>query len=141
MDRSRGFTYDEGPGYQALALPYGGDAVRMLVVLPSAPLAPSSFAQYMDTTRFKEVVGALKPGLSGELRILVSASTARHRQPLRALGMGPASQPGAGFAGIPPSYGRSCFISDVTQKSRLEVDEKARPPPRPQRWPSHSPGE
>lgn len=127
MVRSGEFTYGDGPGYQAVALPYGGDTVRMVVILPSAPLATSGFAPYLEHTRFEQVIGALQPRRSGELW-LPSFSfdfKASLLEPLSALGMGPVFQPGAAdFSGMAPKCGRSCFISDVTQKSRLEVDEK-----------------
>lgn len=126
MDRSGKFTYGDGPGYQVLALPYRGEAVRMVFILPSTPLAPSGFAQYLDPARFLQVLRALQPGLSGELQLprFSLDFKASLREPLRALGMGPAFQLGAEFSGIAPSCERSCFISDVAQKSRLEVDEK-----------------
>jgi serine protease inhibitor len=101
-------------------------ANSLWAILPSTPMAPSDFAQYLDPWRFQQVVGALQPGLSGELRIprFSLDFTASLLEPLRALGMGPALEPGADFSGIAPSCERDCFISDVTQKSRLEVDEK-----------------
>ena len=126
MVRSGIFTYGEGSDYQALALPYRGDTVRMVVILPSAPLVPSGFAQYLEPTRFQQVVAGLQPGLSGELQLprFSLDFKASLLEPLSALGMGPALQAGADFLGIAPSCGNHCFISDVTQKSRLEVDEK-----------------
>lgn len=95
MDRSGEFTYGEGPGYQALALPYRGNAARMVVILPSTPLAPSGFAQYLDPARFQQVVGALQPGLSGQLRLprFSVDFKASLLGPLGALGMGPPSGP------------------------------------------------
>ena len=126
MVRSGEFAYGEGPGYQAVALPYSGDTVRMVVILPSAPLATADFAPYLEHTRFAQVVGTLQPRLSGELWLprFSLDFKASLLQSLDALGMGPALQDGADFSGIAPTCGRSCVISDVTQMSRLEVDEK-----------------
>jgi serine protease inhibitor len=126
MDRTGTFTYGEGPGYQAVALPYSGGAVRLVVVLPSAPLAPPGFAPYLDLARFEQVTGSLQAGQPGELRLprVEVDFTASLLGPLAALGMRPALQPGADFSGLAPSCALRCFISDVTQKTRLEVDEQ-----------------
>ncbi len=128
MDRTGEFVYGEGPGYQAVGLPYGGGAVRMVVVLPAATLPPSGFASFLDPARFQQITGTLEAGASGELQLprFGLDYEASLLKPLRALGMAPAFQQGADFSGISPAcpIGGSCYISDVTQKVRLEVDDQ-----------------
>jgi serpin B len=125
MDRTGDFAYGAGADYQAVGLPYVGGAVRMVVVLPAARLAPSGFAPYLEPARFGQIASGLGPA-SGELRLprFGLDVTASLLEPLSALGMGPAFGPGADFSGVASSCGRSCFISDVTQRARLEVDER-----------------
>jgi serpin B len=123
MHRSGQFTYGEGPDYQAVTLPYRGE-VAMLVVLPRATLAAADFDPYLDPRRFAEIAAGLS-GTTGELllpRFGLDVRTSL-REPLTALGMGPAFLPGADFSGVAPSCGRKCVISRVIQRARLEVDE------------------
>jgi serine protease inhibitor len=126
MDRSGSFAYGEGPDYQAIALPYTGGTARMVVILPTATLAPSAFAPYLDPARFQQVTGALEAGRSGEVLLprFNLDQEASLLNALHALGMTPSLQPGADFSGIAPSCARRCFISDVTQRARLDVDER-----------------
>lgn len=125
MDDADVLPYGTGPGYQAVALPYAGGAERMVVVLPTATLATADFAPYLDAARFGQITAGLS-GTSGDLRLPrfgldVAASLLG---PLRALGMGPAFLPGADFSGIAPSCARRCLITEVTQRARLQVDER-----------------
>lgn len=123
MHRSDRLVYGEGPDYQAVTLPYRGQ-VAMLVVLPRAPLAAADFAPYLDHRRFVEIA-ADQGSTTGELwlprfELDVEASL---REPLMALGMGPAFQLGADFSGVAPTCGQKCLLSRVLQRARLEVDE------------------
>jgi serpin B len=126
MDVSDAFAYEAGPGYQAVALPYTGGAERMVVVLPSAVLATVDFAPYLDAARLRQIIAGLRQA-TGDLRLPrfsldVSASLV---EPLKALGMGVAFQTGAAdFSGIAPSCERQCVITEVTQRARLQVDER-----------------
>jgi serpin B len=125
MDRTGDFAYGAGPDYQAVGLPYVGGAARMVVVLPAARLAPSGFAPYLDPARFEQITSGLGSA-SGELRLprFGLDVTTSLVEPLSALGMGPAFGQGADFSGIAPSCLQRCYISDVTQRARLEVDER-----------------
>jgi serine protease inhibitor len=125
MDRTGDFAYGAGADYQAVGLPYVGGAERMVVVLPAARLAPPGFASYLDPARFGQITSRLGSA-SGEVRLprFGIDVTASLLQPLSALGMGPAFGSGADFSGIARSCQQSCFISDVTQRARLEVDEQ-----------------
>jgi serpin B len=125
MQHSDVFAYGMGPGYEAVAMPYAGGAERMVVVLPNATLATADFAPYLDAARFGQITAGLA-GTSGDLRLPrfgldVSASLLG---PLQALGMGPAFLAGADFSGVAPSCAQRCVITEVTQRARLQVDER-----------------
>jgi serpin B len=124
MARTGTFEYGEGPGFQAVALPYQGGALRMLVVLPAAVLAAPDLAALLD--RFEEVGAALAPSRNGSLRLprFTIADDLSLAGPLVDLGMAPAFQPGADFSRLSPDCGRQCAISEVVQRTRLEVDER-----------------
>lgn len=127
MARSDRFTYGEGPDYQAIALPYRDSTLRMLVVLPRDVLRPDQFAIYLDEARFAEIAGSLVPGRQGDLRLprFKLDGDYQLRPALEQMGMGPAFAPGADFSGISPACGSGrCAISEVQQKTHLEVDEK-----------------
>jgi serpin B len=125
MDDVNVFAYGSGPGYQAVALPYEGGAERMVVLLPGTALATADFGPYLDAGRFGQIAAGLVQ-VTGEVRLPrfgldVSASLA---EPLEALGMGPAFLPGADFSGVAPSCARRCVITGVSQRARLQVDER-----------------
>jgi serine protease inhibitor len=124
MGRTGTFEYGEGPDFQAVALPYEGGALRMLVVLPRSVLAPAGLAALLD--RFQEVGAALSPARKGSLSLprFTIADDLSLAGPLAGLGMGPAFRPGADFSRLSPDCGRQCAISEVVQRTRLEVDER-----------------
>ena len=126
MNRSGFFDYGEGPGYQAVGLPYRGSALRMLVVLPRETLGAQQLATaYLDPARLDAVRSSLQPRRQGSLSLprfsldyssgLVDA--------LRQMGMGSAFAADADFTAISPSCEFGCSISNVLQKARLEIDE------------------
>jgi serine protease inhibitor len=125
MDRTGDFGYGAGADYQAVELPYAGGAVRMVVVLPAERLAVAGFAPYLAPARFEQITSGLGSA-SGEVRLprFGLDVTASLLEPLSALGMAPAFRSGADFSGIAPSCLRTCSISDVTQRARLDVDER-----------------
>jgi serine protease inhibitor len=125
MDDVHEFAYGTGPGYQAVAVPYAGGVERMVVVLPSAALATADFASYLDAARFGQITAGLAQA-TGDLRLPrfgldVSASLV---EPLKALGMSGAFQAGADFSGMVPSCEQQCVITEVTQRARLQMDER-----------------
>ncbi len=124
MARTGTFEYGEGPDFQAVALPYVGGALRLLVALPRSVLAPAELAELLD--RFEQVGAALAPSRNGTLHLprLTITDDLSLAGPLADLGMLPAFRPGADFSRLSPDCGRRCAISEVLQKTRLEIDEK-----------------
>jgi serpin B len=125
MDHSGQFRYGEGPGYQAVALPYRGGSTRMLVVLPATSLSAAGFAPYLDPARLQQVGGTLQADRTGDLRLPRFAIDSRSSLagPLAALGMAPALEAAADFSGLVPDCRDQCHISEVTQKAYIKVDE------------------
>lgn len=123
MIRSGSFSYGQGDGFQAVALPYAGGSLRMVVVLPSATLPIGGFAPYLDKGRFDSVLASLRNDVEGTLQLprFKTDGSLDLMPPLRQAGMTPAFTGTADFSGISPACG--CHISDVVQKTHLEVDE------------------
>jgi serpin B len=112
--------YIDGDGYQAVRIPYAGDAA-MVVILPDASL-------------FDEIVGRLGANLLGEIADGSSRSDVDLAMPkfefrsevslpeaLKSLGMVDAFAGSADFTGI--EAGRNLFISDVIHQAFIAVDE------------------
>jgi serpin B len=120
------FAYTEGPGWQAVALPYRESTLRMLVVLPAEPLPAAAFAPYLERARLDEIVAGLVPGRRGELRLprFRLDHDVQLAEALAAMGMAPAFSPGADFSGLSADCEDRCLISGVQQRTHLEVDEK-----------------
>lgn len=112
--------YASGDGYQAVRIPYAGDAA-MLVILP-------------DENRFEEVRGRLDRSLLNEITAAASSTEVELAIPkfefrsqfslpdvLRGLGMVDAFTGSADFSGI--EAGGNLFISDVLHQAFIAVDE------------------
>ena len=121
MSVTEEFDYTAGPGYQAVALPYDGDELAMLVVVP-------------DEGRFDEFEAGLDGDTLAAVREDLAARWTRLTMPkfesagefslkdtLAAMGMPSAFADEADFSGI--TGDRSLVISDVVHKSFIAVDE------------------
>jgi serpin B len=126
MRREGQFAYADGHGWQAVALPYRDSTLRMLVVLPAAPLSAAAFGPYLERARLDEIVAGMVPGQRGELRLprFRLDHDLQLAEPLAAMGMAPAFSRGADFSGISVDCDARCLISGVQQRTHLEVDEK-----------------
>ena len=114
--------YAVGDGWQAIDLPYTGDELSMLVVVP-------------DAGQFADVEGRLTGGLLDEVRTGLTPSVVDLSLPkfeirnqlslveaLQALGISAAFDPGASdFTGI--STGDQLYISGVIHEAFIAVDE------------------
>ncbi len=128
MEVKGSFLYAENSRYQAVDLPYGGQAFAMTVVLPR------------ESSSVKEVVASLDPGswsalVEGFEEREGTVRLPRFRmewekvlnQTLAALGMVQAFQPGvADFRGIssPGGGNPGLFVSLVKQKAYVDVNEE-----------------
>jgi serpin B len=114
--------YGEGAGYQAVALPYDGDELSMLIILPEAGTL-DAFESSLDAAALDGIVG----GLSGhQVDITMPKFKFEYnlglRETLKAMGMEVAFTPGAAdFTGINAS-GKP-YIQDVLHKAFVGVNE------------------
>lgn len=120
---TRRLEYAEGPGYQAIELPYTGDEVAMLVILPDE----GGFAEFeasFDWERLEQVVSALSGDeVSVALPKFEFSSDVPLKQVLTALGMTTAFEPDvADLSGMDGT--RNLYIQDVLHKAFVAVDEE-----------------
>jgi serpin B len=124
MRQTSYLPYAEGDGYQAVRLPYKGDAADMLVVLP-------------EEGRFEEIEGRLNADLLDEVGAKINPDAyVRLTMPrfdyqtrldllplLRSMGMtAPFDGGTADFGGITRAGG--LFIGDAVHQANITVDEK-----------------
>lgn len=126
MRQSTSFPYAETDGHQLIELPYVGDSIGMVVVLP-ADGAFESFERSLDANRLTSMLDSLQ-SRAGEIVLprFTYDSTLNLKKTLSALGMEIAfDENRADFTGMAESdHGEDLFISDVVQKSHIAVDEK-----------------
>lgn len=125
MTRTGRFDYGEGEGFQVIALPYAGTSLRMVVALPGEDQASAGLVSYLDAGRFDAMLAAVRSGRQGTLSLprFHIDEDAQLRPALSTMGMDPAFEPGADFSGILRDCGQACQISEVRQKTHLDVDE------------------
>lgn len=123
MRQTKERRYASGADWEALELPYAGDDVSMLFVLPAKDKF-ESFRAGLDGARLGEIVAALG-SRSVEMAIpRFSFRTQLGVKPvLRALGMTDAFEGGvADFSGMDGT--KNLFIQDVVHEAFVAVDEK-----------------
>lgn len=122
MQKSIAAVYDAGTGYQAAEVPYDGQKLAMLVIVP-------------DSGRFQEVEGSLSASRVAEIRQALTQhqvelalpkfsfrSSVPAKAPLMELGMREAFGGGADLSGMNGTSG--LFIQDVVHQAFVAVDEK-----------------
>ncbi len=123
MYQSRSFRYAADGLTQVLALPYKGDQMEMLIILPQEKLGLPQLEKVID----QKVVEAWSADLtSTRVKVQLPRFSLRDdfslAKVLARLGMGGAFTSGADFSGM---TGRpELAISDVVHKSFVDVDEK-----------------
>ena len=132
MRQSTNFRYHETENYQAVELPYQGDRLKMLVLLPRADrsdefasgLGAGTVANFYDAASDR-VVQLSMPRFKMEKKVDAKSL-------LKDMGMTDAFSPAAGvadFSGMadfthPESPDTGIYIEDVFQKAFVEVNEK-----------------
>jgi serine protease inhibitor len=113
-------------GVQVLELAYGRGAFAMTIVLPPAGVAVDALVAGLDARRWDEWVDGLRETSRplGLPRFRLEYETLMN-EPLVTLGMASAfgRVPGTDFTGMSPA-GRSLFISNVKQKTFVDVNEE-----------------
>jgi serine protease inhibitor len=123
MTQRRTLAYRQGPGYQAVRLPYAGENLAMYIFLPDTDSGPQRILELLGGDAWER---AIKPGFAFEEGSIVLPKFkieygVELRQPLRALGMKAAFDASiADFSGIAPRF----FISAARHKTFVEVNEE-----------------
>lgn len=122
MHNNPEMPYGEGQGYQAVALPYDGDELSMLILLPEKGTL-DAFEASLDTAALDGIVS----GMSGhQVDITMPKFKFEYelglRDTLKSMGMEIAFTPGAAdFTGI--NSGGKPYIQDVLHKAFVGVNE------------------
>lgn len=125
MKRSGGFRQHRTSTYDAIDLPYGGQAYSMTVVIPRSGTTLDEVVGSMDAAAWETMVEGLTEAPAGTLLNLPRFTLEWERnlnETLEALGMPLAFTPAADFTGMFPAGG--VFITNVIQKSFVRVDEE-----------------
>ncbi len=116
------FLGAEGPGYQAVALPYDGEELDMLLVAPD-PGSFEAFEAGLDAEELAAILASLTE-FQVDLRMprwTFRTDTFSIKGLLRALGMEVAFTPAADFSGMNPTH--PLMIHDVLHQAFVAVDE------------------
>jgi serpin B len=113
--------YAEGEGYQAIELPYLGESVGMVILVPAAG-AFQAFEDGLTRERGEEIVHGLRPH-DVDLRMpkFTYESAFALGRTLAGMGMPAAFGSGADFSGIDGK--RDIAIDEVVHKALVSVDE------------------
>jgi serpin B len=125
MHQTRPFRYAQGEGYQVVELPYQGEQLSMVVLLPDEGRF-GEFERSLDRERVAAVLASLEEQPDHPTLVNLAmpkfayGSAFRLKETLSAMGMPSAFGP-ADFSGIDGTT--FLFISDVYHKAFVSVDE------------------
>jgi serpin B len=118
------FDHFEGEGLELLEVPYDGDRISMLVIVPDetsdlaeleAKLSAGNLARWLSRTEPARFRSVEVPRFESSMRLGLRDALARMGMPL-------AFTPEADFSGMTPS--RPVWIDDVFHEARIRVDEE-----------------
>ena len=127
MTRKARFGYAQTPEVQILQMPYKGDDLSMVVVLPRANDGLAALEKSLSTGRLAGWIGAIRPRQEATVFLpkFKLESQFSLNAVLQSMGMKLAFSPGgADFSGISPSEGHELSISDVVHKAYVDVNEE-----------------
>jgi len=121
MHQEASFGYAVWDGGQAVALPYNGETLEMILFVPDRG-AYEAFESTFDASQCESIVDSIQPR-QVDLRLpkFEIECDLSLVDPLTALGMSDAFGGAADFSGIDGT--RNLFISDIVHKAWLAVDE------------------
>ncbi|UYV75264.1 hypothetical protein LAZ67_12003162 [Cordylochernes scorpioides] len=117
------FPHYYGNGYQAIELPYKGNDISMIVVLPTERDGLEHVENKLDADEFKTILSRLY-----ETKVILylpkfkTEYSESLNEELRKLGLGEIFSPSADLSGI-VDHG-SVYVSDVLHKAVVEVNEE-----------------
>jgi serpin B len=111
-----------GPDYQAVSLPYDGDELDMVIIMPDQD-AFAAFEASFDAAVLQDILGALGPSGYGALRMprFEFRSQADMVPVLRSLGMEDAFTESADFSGMDGA--RNLMITAIQHEAFVKVNE------------------
>jgi len=121
------FPYAQTADYQAIELPYGGEAFAMTVVLPSEAIGIEAFVESLDAEAWAQIIAGLR---ETELLVALPRFTLEYEknlnEVLKALGMEVAfEEAAADFSRMHrDALAMQLHISRVKQKAFVDVDEE-----------------
>jgi serpin B len=123
MQQTKSFNYAEGDNYQAVELPYDGNELSMVIMLPKADQF-KTFEAALTSQQVDTILGSLQ---SNEVNLTMPKFTVESefnlKKTLSDLGMPLAfDESQADFSGIDGQ--KDLYISDVVHKAYVTVDEK-----------------
>ncbi len=121
MSQTESFGYLDGDGYQVIELPYDGNELAMVIMLPDA----GQFEAFEDSLN-SEMVGTIIENLENRQVALTLPkfefeSEFSLADTLAAMGMPVAFSPAADFSGMTGT--KELYIGDVLHKAFVSVDE------------------
>jgi serpin B len=122
MQEQSSFKYASGDGYQAVELPYDGNELSMVILLPDQ----GTFDSFEASLTGQSVAGIIQGMKSRTVSLTMPKFTAEQsfglRSALTSLGMKDAFTPGvADFSGMDGK--KDLYIQDVVHKAFIAVDE------------------
>lgn len=116
-----GISYAQGAGYEAVSLPYAGDELAFIAVLPEGG-SYAALEAGASATWFSQLQAQLAPSsVRLTLPKLDTKTATKLRTPLKALGMTRAFEAHAEFSGITPT---AVAIDDVIHQAMVKVFEE-----------------
>ena len=116
------YAYAEGEGYQAVEIPYDGEELSMLILVPDLGEL-DAFEQRLDAAFLADLKGSM---LWGVVKLTMprwelDGETFSLKELLQELGMGVAFTPSADFSGM--NGRRDLMIQDVLHQAFIKVNE------------------
>jgi serpin B len=123
MRQMAAFPILQGDGFQALALPYKGDRLSMVILLPAKHDSLPALEKALSAESLGKWIGAMKPQLvSVALPKFKATTTILLAETLQGMGMTDAfGLPPADFSGMTGK--KDLFISQVIHKAFVDVNE------------------
>ncbi len=123
MRQTQFFSYAKGAGYQAVELPYDGEELSMVILLPEAGHF-EAFQEGLQAQHVSDIISSLQPThIALTMPRFEFESQCSLKDALAGMGMQIAFSPDeADFSGITGT--RELFISEVIHKAFVAVDEK-----------------
>jgi serpin B len=121
MKQTESFGYAKGANYEAVELPYSGQELSMVILLPKAGQF-DAFENSLDAELVKTIIGQLETNeVSLTMPKFEYESSFGLKQALSTLGMGIAFTSDADFSGMDGNH--DLLIQDVLHKAFVSVDE------------------